>query len=203
MSTATLTRGPDPVLGKPALRVITRDDDTRIALALRARRDGSLERVYERFGRATFGFLVQMLGDRGLAEDVQQEVFLEVWRRAEQYDPSRSGLLTWIMTIARSRAIDALRKRTPEPRDPELAARLVDREGGGGSPDVLLDRWQVAHLLERIPADEATLLRMRFYEDRSQREIAEATGIPLGTVKMRMVQAFRRLRALLDEEAGA
>lgn len=202
MSTATLPRNPDPVFGKPALRVVA-DDDTQIALALRARRDGSLEQVYERFGRATFGFLIQMLGDRGMAEDVQQEVFLEVWRRAPQYDPSRSGLLTWIMTIARSRAIDALRKRTPEPRDPEQATRLVDRQGGAGSPDAVLERWQVAHLLARIPADEARLLRMRFYEDRSQREIADATGMPLGTVKMRMVQAFRRLRTMLDEEAGA
>lgn len=203
MTTATALKVPPPVLGKPSLRVITRNDDTRLALELRARRDGSLEDVYERFGRPTFGLLVQMLGDRGLAEDVQQEVFLEVWKRAHQYDPSRSGLLTWIMTIARSRAIDALRKRTPEPQDPDRAARLADREDEAGSADALIERWQVAHMLRRIPADEAELLRLRFYEDRSQREIAEAVGMPLGTVKMRMVSALRRLRALMDEEGGA
>lgn len=174
-----------------------------MALALRARRDGALEALYERFGRTTFGFLIQMLGDRGLAEDVQQEVFLEVWKRAAQYDPSRSGLLTWIMTITRSRAIDALRKRTPEPHDPERAGRLAEQEDLVTSPDAAIERWQVAHLLSRIPSDEAELLRLRFYGDLSQREIAEQVNMPLGTVKMRMVDALRRLRSLLDEETRA
>ena len=78
-------------------------------------------------GRATFGFLVRVLGDRATAEDVQQQVFLEAWQRAERYDPERSGLRTWLLAIARSRAIDHLRRRVPEPRDPASAVALADR----------------------------------------------------------------------------
>jgi len=108
------------------------------------------------------------------------------------------------MTIARSRAIDHLRRRVPEPRDPQLEREAAERgEGGTTTLDELLEEWRVAHLLRRLPPEEADLLRRRFYEDQSQREIAEATGIPLGTVKLRMVQGLGRLRGLVEAEGGA
>ena len=72
---------------------------------------------YAEFGGTVFGYLVKTLGDRGVAEDVHQQVFLEVWKRSPSYDPERAGLLTWIMQIARSRAIDQMRKRIPDPVD--------------------------------------------------------------------------------------
>ena len=68
------------------------------------------------------------------------------------------------------------------------------------SPDALVERWRIAHLLSRLRPEEAELLRMRFYEGFSQAEIAQRTGIPLGTVKMRMVGALRRLRDMLEDE---
>ena len=71
------------------------------------------------------GFLTQMLRDPGTAEDVLQQVLLEVWQRAENYDPDRASLLTWVLTIARSRALDELRRRVPEPLDPAVAAEQV------------------------------------------------------------------------------
>ena len=113
----------------PAERQARREPD-RAELRLAARlRDGdpdALAEMYQRFGTTTFGFLVRALGDRGAAEDVQQQVFLEVWRRSGEYDPERAGLLTWVMTIARSRAIDHLRRRIPEPRDPEVAGAPIE-----------------------------------------------------------------------------
>ena len=105
------------------------------------------------------------------------------------------------MTIARSRAIDQLRRRIPEPvggsgepafeRDPDAAVDEVDR---------LIERYRVAGLLAGLPREERALLRMRFYDDLSQTQIAERTGIPLGTVKMRMTRALGRLRERLEEE---
>lgn len=177
--------------------------EQRLARALRERRPGALEAVYEAHAGSVFGYLVQTLADRGAAEDVHQQVFLEVWQRGQGYDPSRASLLTWIMTIARSRAIDHLRKRVPEPQDPAapLAQARVAPEAED-SPERLAERWRVADLLRRVPPEEAELLRMRFYRDMSQREIAESTGMPLGTVKMRMVKAFDRLRSMLEEEAA-
>ena len=105
------------------------------------------------------------------------------------------------MTIARSRAIDQLRRRVPEPRDPAGSLALLEGEADpGASIDDLVEQWRMAHLLGRLPAEQADLLRRRFYGGRSQSEIAAETGIPLGTVKMRMVQALARLREMIDEE---
>lgn len=157
--------------------------------------------VEERFGRLLSGFLGEALPDRAIAEDVKQQVLLEVWRRGAEYDPERAGLLTWIMTIARSRAIDELRRRRPEPVDPtELQAG-----GGQAEPEVerMLERWRLADLLDKIPREEAIALRLRFYDELAQTEIAERTGVPLGTVKTRMVRGLARLRDLMLEEATA
>ena len=146
------------------------------------------------------GYLINTLGDRGTAEDVHQQVFLEVWQRAPAYDPERGSLLTWIMTIARSRAVDEQRRRRPEPQDPSTVLELPGEEDPELSPDALVERWRVAHLLSRLRPEEAELLRMRFYEGLSQTEISERTDIRLGTVKMRMVAALRRLQDMIEEE---
>jgi RNA polymerase sigma-70 factor (ECF subfamily) len=146
------------------------------------------------------GFLVRLLGNRATAEDVFQQVFFEAWQRGPDYEPERASPLTWIMAIARSRAVDQLRKRVPEPRDPTGSLTLADTRADHEAVDELLERWRFAALLARLPGEEADLLRRRFYEGATQSEIAAATGIPLGTVKMRMVQGLARLRGLLDAE---
>jgi RNA polymerase sigma-70 factor (ECF subfamily) len=172
--------------------------ERRLAAGLRTGDADALAAAYEAYGAATFGLLVRMLGDRAAAEDVQQQVFTEVWRRAGGYDPTRAGLLTWVLTIARSRAIDHLRRRVPEPRDPQLPdARTVEADA-----DALLERWRVAQLLGQLPEDERALLRLRFYDERSQSEISAATGIPIGTVKARMVRGLTRLREIIEAEGA-
>jgi RNA polymerase sigma-70 factor, ECF subfamily len=172
--------------------------ERRLAARLRAGDADALADVHEACGAATFGLLVRMLGDRAAAEDVQQQVFTEVWQRAGAYDPRRAGLLTWVLTIARSRAIDHLRRRVPEPRDPQLPdSRTVD-----AGADALLERWRLAQLLGRLPEAERTLLRLRFYEELSQSEITAATGIPIGTVKARMVRGLTRLREMIEAEGA-
>lgn len=174
-------------------------EEQRLARRLAERDPAALEEAYARYGRATFGFLLNALRDRATAEDVQQQVFLEVWQRAPKYDPARGSLFTWIMLMARSRAVDQLRRRVPEPQDPTDSPAL-DRPV---EPvvDALVEQWHMAELLRQLPHDEADLLRQRFYEGLNQREIASATGIPLGTVKMRMVSGLRRLREMMETEA--
>ena len=164
----------------------------------------ALAEIYRQCGATTFGYLVRVLRDRGAAEDVQQEVYTELWRRAGEFDPERAGLLTWTMTITRSRAIDYLRRRVPEPRDPDVAARTIEAgQGVEAESDALADRWRMAHYLGRLPEDERVLLRLRFHEELSQTEIAERTGVALGTVKARMVRGLRRLREMIETEEGA
>ena len=135
----------------PTPDAAARRRERRLAAGLRRSDPAALREVYEDYGAATFGFLRGALGDRAAAEDVQQEVFLEVWRRGGRYDPARGSLGTWIMAIARSRAIDALRRRVPEPRDPAGAVALAEQvEDPAASADELLERWRVAAPLRRV-----------------------------------------------------
>ena len=172
--------------------------ERRLAARLRAGHPDALADAHAAYGAATFGLLVGMLGDRAAAEDVQQQVFTEVWRRAGDYDARRAGLLTWVLTITRSRAIDHLRRRVPEPRDPQLPDTRTVPSGA----DALLERWRVAQLLGRLPEAERALLRLRFYDELSQSEISAATGIPIGTVKARMVRGLTRLREMIEAEGA-
>ena len=175
-------------------------NDRRMARALRRGDESALADIYEEFGTTTFAYLVSTLGDRAAAEDVQQQVFLEVWQRGRSFDPRRGTLLAWILTISRSRAMDYLRRRVPEPVDD--VESVAGRASSDAPDDALLERWRVAHYLRRLRPEESAVLRMRFYQGLSQPEIAERTGLPLGTVKMRSVQALERMRAMIEVEEG-
>lgn len=180
-----------------------RRQDRRAVKALRERAPEAMALVMEAYGRTVLGYLSQMLRDRATAEDVLQQVLLEVWQRGPSYDPDRAGLLTWVMTIARSRAIDELRRRVPEPIDPDGQTLRADATVQPESEmDQLLEQWRMAGLLARLPREEASLLRLRFYEGLSQSEISEHTGIALGTVKARMVRGLYQLRELVEAEEG-
>jgi len=174
-------------------------DEKRLALRLRRRDRTVLADLYATYGRATFGFLLRTLDDRGAAEDVQQQVFLEAWQRGADYDPRRAAPGTWLMMIARSRAIDHQRRRRPEPRDPAVAAALA-----GGAQDraieELHDAWWLAATLAELPEAEGETLRLRFGLGLTQVEIAERLGLPLGTVKSQMSRALGRLRVVLQEQ---
>jgi RNA polymerase sigma-70 factor (ECF subfamily) len=173
--------------------------ERRLVAELRAGEARALETIHAQYGSTLFGYLLHVLRERSAAEDVFQQVLTEVWRRGTQYDPSRGSLVTWLLTIARSRAIDELRRRRPEPLDPEQLPHVpVD-----APQDDMLDRWRMSHLLAQLPIDERMLLQLRFYEELSQSEIAERTGLALGTIKGRMVRGLERLRALMDAEAMA
>ena len=95
-------------------------------------------------------------------------------------------------------AAGAERRRVPEPRDPQLAdSRTVPPDA-----DALIERWRLAQLLGRLPEGEHALLRLRFYDELSQSEISAATGIPIGTVKARMVRGLTRLREMIEAEGA-
>ena len=194
---------PRPRVAPAVPVVVTRRDVTsrerRLAAGLRRGDARALEGLHADYGATVFGYLCNTLGDRGAAEDVFQLVMTEVWRRGTQFDGDRGSLLTWVMLITRSRAVDELRRRRPEP-DQDAMAQLAEQPAAGEGPDALADRWRVAHLLGGLPAEERELLRLRFYDELSQAEIAELTGIAIGTVKGRMVRALERLRALIEAE---
>ena len=195
-----------PVSVSPTLGplVSARDSGRRLASRLRRRDPAALTELYEAHGSRVFSYLNHVLGDRATAEDICQEVFVEAWRKGARFDPDRGGAGTWLMTIARSRAIDQMRRRVPEPRESLTGgAALADTEDQSASVEVLHERWRMAVHLDRLPDEQAAVLRMRFHGGLSQSEIAEATGIPIGTVKTRMATALNRLRDFMDEEEGS
>lgn len=171
--------------------------DEGIARSFGADQAEALSLVYERYGAVLFGYLRGVINDVGRAEDVFQQVMTEVWARRAQYDPSRSSLLTWMMTIARSRAIDELRRSRRAPSEVGLdgLSAFVTNDA-----EDLVERWRIADLLERLPSDERAVLRMRFYATLTQVEIAERTSTPLGTVKSQMIRGLTRLRTMLEAD---
>lgn len=188
--------------GSPSPAPLAKRRAADLAERIARREDKAILEVQDQYGRVIGRYLRSTLRDEGEAEDVMQQVLVEVWQRGPQYDPRRGSLLTWIMTIARSRAIDRLRRRVPEPRDPDVALAAVDTATADGVDD-LVERWRLAEILSRIPAQEAEALRLRFYEGLAQPQIAERMDLPLGTVKTRMVAGLVRLRELMAEEEGA
>jgi RNA polymerase sigma-70 factor, ECF subfamily len=177
----------------------TGPDDRQLVRDLQRQRPSAVELVSSRYGGLLRGYLRELLDDAAAVEDVLQLTLIDAWRRGASYDPERAAVSTWLLMIARSRAIDHLRRRVPEPFDPETMPEVIDRSTTDQA-DALLEQWRVAALIARLPKDEATMLRMRFYEGYSQREIAERTGVALGTVKMRMVKALDRLREAIQQE---
>jgi RNA polymerase sigma-70 factor (ECF subfamily) len=134
------------------------------------------------------------VGNRADAEEVLQEVFLQAWRSAARYDPSRGSPEAWLIMMARSRAIDAVRatRRAPDRLDAEPVSDAL-----GSMPDVaggVEARTLVSSALADLTAAQREVLELAFYDGLSQAEIAVKTGTPLGTVKTRTRMALERLR---------
>ena len=173
--------------------------ERRLIRALHRGDPRAVELVTESYGPLLRGYLAETLTDRDAVSDVLQQILLDVWRRGPDYDPGRASVTTWLLVIARSRAIDHLRRRVPEPVDADRLAAVADSDREDETA-ALLEHWQMAGMIAALPREEARILCLRFYDGLSQRQIAERTGMPLGTVKMRMVQALERLRRRLDQE---
>ena len=136
------------------------------------------------------------------AEDLAQDALLNVWRKAHLFDPSKASAVTWIYSIARNMRIDAARKAK---RVRDLPEDLWQGDGERAADDQLCDAQtarSVAALMDTLPAEQKTILRLSFYEDLSHGDIAKALSIPLGTVKSRLRLAMTRLRMGFDTVSG-
>lgn len=158
--------------------------------------------LFDRRAPVVLGLLVKMLGNRAEAEEVLQDVFLQVWKQARRYHPDRATPLGWIVMLARSRALDRLRSDRARVRREEASSRDAPPEA---APSGTLDRIEADHrrtlvleILETLPPEQRLCLELAFFEGLSHSEIAVRTGAPLGTVKTRILTAMRKLRAALS-----
>src|SRR5215207_7065578 len=132
--------------------------ELRIAAGLRRRDPDAVRALYAEYGPGALALLHDTIHDRSAVEDVYQQVLLEAWQRGRSFDPARASLRTWLATIARSRAIDHLRRRVPEPHDPSI--ERVRRDLGDPWEPVaqLVDRVTLEQLLERLTPEEANVV---------------------------------------------
>jgi RNA polymerase sigma-70 factor (ECF subfamily) len=167
-----------------------------------ARRDElALELIYDRYRLILFGLMVRILNSREEAEDVLQEVFLQVWRRAGDFDESRGRAFTWLVTLARSRAIDRLRLLAARGRLAISAAQDATEQTSEAVTETFHSEQReiVARALAELPAEQRQSLMLAYFEGLTQSEIAAKLGAPLGTVKTRMRSGMTKLRDLLSE----
>jgi len=157
----------------------------------------AMRTLYRIYGGELYGFTLNALGDRGAAEELVQEVFLRAWRHAGRYDPARAAVRTWLYQIARNAIIDSRRRASVRPGLTHHAY-AGETEGGATLEQAMLG-WQVAAALERLTPEHRQMIRMAQFRGLTMREIAETTGLPLGTVKSRTWYALRSLRLVLEE----
>jgi RNA polymerase sigma-70 factor (ECF subfamily) len=178
--------------------------DLELIQRLAAGEPQALGELYDRHAPMLLGITKRILGSYEDAEEVVQEVFVQIWNQSRRYDASRSSVVTWLVLMVRSRAIDRLRSRKvvdrtlstvqSENRDAHTSA--------AGFTDVFSQerRQRVQHELAQLPEEQRRVIALAFFQGLTQSEIAAETGIPLGTVKTRTLLAMKKLRTALREE---
>jgi RNA polymerase sigma-70 factor (ECF subfamily) len=179
-------------------------DDLAIVRRMVAGESDALAELYDRFAPLVLAVARRILGGAGEAEEVVQEAFLQAWNQAERYDAGRSSVSTWLLLIARTRALDRLRSRGARERMAQAAAaEPPSGDTSSGGDDSVLHRERrrrVRQALAELPEEQRRVLELAFYEGLSQSEIATRTGTPLGTVKTRALLGMRKLRQALRSE---
>ena len=169
-----------------------------LVAALRRRDEKALAELYDRYGHTVYALGLRVTGDAGAAEEISIDTFWQLWQQADRYDPRQGSLLNWLLTMARSRALDRLRaraalKRTVIPDPTDVA--------GTPRPDELAELQQrrqlVRQALETLSPDQRTALSLAYYEGLSHSQIADRLQQPLGTVKTRIRHALGVLRRTL------
>ena len=156
--------------------------------------------LFDYFAPRLMTYLQRLGSDLATAEEITQDVMRSLWLKAEQFDPAKSSASTWLYRIARNRRIDGLRRNKMDFVDPQ--DYVFEQESGEASQEQILDGWQreqlIKEALSSLTPDQRDLINLAFYSDLSHVQIAEKTGLPLGTVKSRIRLAFSRLRRHLE-----
>lgn len=181
-------------------------EDKELVRRIVDRQQAAVAELYDRYSSMLMALAYRVLGNSQDAEEILQETFLQVWNQASRYDPKRSSVSTWLVLIARSRAIDRLRSRQVQMRTVTAAQqeKPISHTSPTGVGDVLLheQRNRLRQEMSQLPQKQREVLELAFYGGATQSEIAAQTGIPLGTVKTRTLLAMKKLRAALQEEIG-
>jgi RNA polymerase sigma-70 factor (ECF subfamily) len=186
----------------PLLFAVVGEGDAELVERLRKRDPQALGELYDRYGRLTYSLIYRIVRDTGIAEDLVQETFLRVWNRAQAFDAARGALGSWLLAVARNRAIDYTRstagrmRNAVELEETEHPSAFVDLEKEVLNSD---KTRRVRQAMEKLNANQRSVIELAYFEGLSQTEMAERMGQPLGTVKTWVRMALRALR----DELGA
>ena len=161
--------------------------------------------LFEYYAPRVKSFLMNNKINADTAEELTQDVFVKLWRKAHMYDPDKAGASTWIFTIARNRRIDFIRKHSRlSYEEDDLLMSLNDAEQDGDEALDFIDQKQKKQILKEalkeLPEEQSLLLRKSFFDNKSHSEIAQEIQLPLGTVKSRIRLAMNKLRGLLNKD---
>ena len=185
---------------------LSQEEERTLVRRLKARDESALAELYDAMAPWVLGLALRILQDHGEAEEVLSDVFVQVWARIHQHEPSRGPLVPWVLSIARNRALDALRRRRRWWRKAERweAARRHEDDGVVPAPDpaeASVPGWpvhqEVHAALAALPADQRRVVQLAYFEGLTHSEIARRTGQPLGTVKTRLRLAHGKLQETL------
>jgi RNA polymerase sigma-70 factor (ECF subfamily) len=194
-------------------------DDTSLLAAIAAcQKDGArtqetdaaataaIGELYDRYGRLVFSLAVHIVGDSTVAEEVTQDVFVQVWNKADTFRPDSGKVITWLSSVARYRAIDVLRRQNVRPEGHHISLDdgfffEEDKDADVESAvEMLIERQRVRHALLQLPPDQRKALALAYFKGLTQQEISEMLNEPLGTVKTRIRLAMQKLRQTLADD---
>jgi len=177
-------------LSSPERQSISSDLAT--VTAMKSGDQSAMAELYDRYSSVVYAVALRILGDTMAAEDILQEVFLQLWRNPSAFDAARGSLGPWLAVITRNRAIDALRKRKPETDIEEVIVSVAPDLAGQADRSRAAER--VRGVLSAMPSPQRSALEMAYFEGLSHSEIATKTGEPLGTIKTRIRAGLMALR---------
>jgi RNA polymerase sigma-70 factor (ECF subfamily) len=169
-------------------------EEQQLVEGLLAGNEDAVRALYARFARPIFTLGLRLLGSAEAAEELTQDVFLTAWRKAARFDATRGRLSTWLMTIAHNLAVDRLRRETGVTRPTLVLVDEVPELPAAGEEDPFLERDAAVRALQSLSDAERRLLVRAYFGGLTAREIAEADGTPLGTVKTRLRTALIKVR---------
>jgi RNA polymerase sigma-70 factor (ECF subfamily) len=167
--------------------------------------DDALAEVYDVYAPLVFGIARKVTASRALAEDVTQEVFVQLWQDPRRFDPERGTLRSYLGVLAHRRAVDAVRRDTRRHAREEIAGTgsVAAPTSSWGQPETVVDRevaGQVRRAIDRLPPAQQEALRLAYYGGRTYRDVASVLGIPEGTAKSRLRSGLANLSELLVDE---
>lgn len=195
-----------PSISMTSAKEADRQLDARLLARIATGDETAFGALYDRFSPGLYSFILKMVHDEKEAEDVLQEGFLHIWRRASTYDPERSSPFTWAVMILRNKAIDRLRvrmrqERTVEKVVTELGSIPETGEAAGGEAERRDESTRIRSALTQIPADQKQALELAFFGGLTHEQIAQQLDTPLGTIKARIRRGLLKLRDFLKEVA--